>query len=193
MAIPEGPEQQPLSPISRRAFFRTLGSHLVKLGAIGTAVGSLGQGCSIDIDPDDDYPSGGWPYDHYLDFGYNDYSDYGDYSDGGGDETCGYCDAAGQDYSHCDGSYCDYGNYADYSDYDDYGDYSDYYDYGDYSDYYDYSDYDDYADYSDYANYSDYSNYGDYSDYSDYSNYYDYGDYYDYMDWGYCDGWYCDY
>lgn len=172
MATPEEPDQQPLSPISRRAFFRTLGSHLIKLGAIGTALGSLGQGCWIDIEPDDDHASGGWLYDHYLDFGYNDYSDYGNYSDWGGDDACSYCDGAGQDYSHCDGSYCDYGNYADY---------------------YDYSDYYDYANYSDYSNYGDYSDYSNYGNYSDYANYYDYGDYYDYMDWSYCDGWYCDY
>ncbi|MGQ9651185.1 MAG: hypothetical protein ACUVXJ_13830 [Phycisphaerae bacterium] len=178
MAAPEELDQQPLSPISRRAFFRKLGSHLIKLGAIGTAVGSLGQGCSLSIEPDDDHAGGGWPYDPYLDFGYSDYSDHGHYSDWVGDDTCGYCDGAGQDYSHCDGSYCDYTNYGDYADYADYYDYSDYYDYANYSDY------------SNYGNHPDYSNYGNYSDYA---NYYDYGDYYDYMDWGYCDGWYCDY
>ena len=42
------------------------------------------------------------------------------------DANCGYCDGEGQDYEHCDGEYCDYGNYADYSDYSDYANYSDY-------------------------------------------------------------------
>ena len=28
----------------------------------------------------------------------------------GGGTNCGYCDGVGQDYTHCDGDYCDYLN-----------------------------------------------------------------------------------
>jgi len=124
MATEGGPEQPPLSPISRRAFFRELGSGLLKLGAVGTAIGSLGPGCGIDIYPDGecyvdgvysdcyaDYSDSGY----YSDYSYSDYYDYSDYADYG-------------DYS--DGGYSDYGNYSDYYDYGDYYDYSDWYGYG---------------------------------------------------------------
>ena len=102
-----------LSPISRRAFFRNLGTKALKLGILGTAAASLGSeddgGCRLYIDANCGYCDGeGQDYEH-CDGEYCDYANYSDYSN----EGCGYCDGVGQDYEHCDGEYCDYTNYAD--------------------------------------------------------------------------------
>lgn len=104
-----------LSPISRRAFFRSLGGKALKLGILGTAAASFGAddgGCRINIgyvDANCGYCDGAEQDYEHCDGEYCDYANYSDYAD----ENCGYCDSAGQDYEHCDGEYCDYANYSD--------------------------------------------------------------------------------
>jgi len=108
-------QAEPLSPISRRAFFREMGTKALKVGLVGTAVASLGQqtvtieGCGGGRNCG--YcDSQGSDYDHCD----GDYCDYINYEDGGGyADSCGYCDSQGSDYDHCDGDYCDYINYED--------------------------------------------------------------------------------
>ena len=147
----ERPEQsEPLSPISRRAFFHRVGARALKLGVLGTAIASSGQECTIPI-PDVvlrgrncGYCDGpGRDYDH-CDGDYCDYINYGDAS--GYADRCGYCDGPGSHYDHCDGDYCDYINYGDAGGYADLCGYCD----GCGSDY-DHCD----GDYCDYANYAD--------------------------------------
>ena len=83
-----------LSPISRRAFFKDMGSKVLATGALGiAAAGAMGQNPSDCQNP------------VYSDGGYSN----GGYSDG----SCGYCNGLGRDYYHCDGDYCDYLNYSD--------------------------------------------------------------------------------
>ena len=112
-------QAESLSPISRRAFFRQMGTKALKLGALGAAAGSLGPDsqCNlsdivyVDIGDNCGYCDGeGRDYDHCD----GDYCDYINYEDGGGyADNCGYCDGECRDYEHCDGDYCDYINYSD--------------------------------------------------------------------------------
>ena len=85
------------------------------------------------------------------------------------DDTCGYCDGCGQDYDHCDGDYCDYGDYGDGCQYCD-GSGQDYDAVG--------------MEYCDYANYCD-----DGGPCSDNCGYCDS----DGQNYDHCDGDYCDY
>jgi len=91
MADEKKVDVEELSPICRRAFLQKVKK--VGFGALAVGAVASSGGCFIPA-PTPATGGGG-----------------GGVATSGG--NCGYCDGGGRDYSHCDGSYCNYINYAD--------------------------------------------------------------------------------